>query len=262
MTQGADVMRDLFLSLADELCVSVEALIETANQLTREKGLQANIRSRVLIGLALKIESPFRSLMDDSRRGRGEAMHHLKTMVESFLYFYLVLGDHSDTTAKQLITEVCYRKKKFVRDNPEYAQSQGEDLDFWPAMLNEFESQGIRRISKKSLKDLVSHSVELKKWYSAVYAAACEPAHIADLIDFMPDPENPVIAIGVELSADLRARLAIHHGLATMFATLHALLDGNEIGLSMGQLVTFETRYEEIRSRKHPALRPLGEYST
>jgi hypothetical protein len=75
--------------------------------------------------------------------GRGEAMHHLKTMVESFLYLHLVLGDHSDTTAKQLITEVCYRKKKFLRENPEYAQSHGGDPDFWPAMLSEFESKGI-----------------------------------------------------------------------------------------------------------------------
>jgi hypothetical protein len=109
------------------------------------------------------------------------------------------------------------------------------------------------------LKDLVSHSVELRKWYNAVYAAACEPAHIADLIDFMPDPDNPMVAIGIELSADVRARFAIDHGLATMFATLHALLDGNEIGLHMEPLAAFETRCKDSRSWRHPALRPLGE---
>jgi hypothetical protein len=136
MTHGTDIMRDLFLALAEELCGAVADMVETANRLIEETHFQVELRDRVMIGLALKMESSFRGVIDDARGGRGEAMHHLKTMVESFLYLQLVMDDASDTTARQLITEVCYQKQKFLADNPEYAQSQATPTFGLPCSLS------------------------------------------------------------------------------------------------------------------------------
>ena len=149
--------------------------------------------------------------MDDARIGRGEAMHHLKTMVEAYLYLHLVIADQTQLTAHRLMAEVCYQKATVLSEKPGYtAEKCGA---WWASELAALEKDGIQRIGVTNLKNLVRHSPVLGQWYNAVYRAACEPAHITDLIDFMPDHEGPRIGIGSELDADVRARFAIDHGL-------------------------------------------------
>src|SRR5690349_8106826 len=173
MSPLTDITREVFLGLAQEICGAVAEMVGTADRLLKEAGHELTDRDRVLIGLALKMESCFRSLMDDVRSGRGEAMHHLKTMVEAYLYLFLVIADPSETTAKQVVAEVCHQKQKFLADNA--GRSREDDLAFWKGELAEFKKEGIQRIGKTRLKDLVAHSPTLKQWYSAVYQAACEP---------------------------------------------------------------------------------------
>jgi hypothetical protein len=116
-----DISRDKFLELAGELCGAIADMTATADRLVKETRYPLTDRDRVLIGLALKVESSFRSVMDDARSGRGEAMHHLKTMVEAYLYLHLVIEDQTQTTAHRLMAEVCYQKVKFLSENPRYA---------------------------------------------------------------------------------------------------------------------------------------------
>jgi hypothetical protein len=70
-----------------------------ATEWLRATGYERTFRDNVLTGLSLKIDGSFRALIDDARAGRVEAMHHLKTMVESFIYFYVVAADTSPETA-------------------------------------------------------------------------------------------------------------------------------------------------------------------
>jgi hypothetical protein len=183
-------------------------------------------------------------------------MHHLKTMVEAYLYLHLVIADQSQLTAHRLMAEVCYQKSKFLSENPGYTA----DEPWWAEQLADFERDGIQRIGfKTNLKDLVRHSPVLGQWYSVVYRAACEPAHITDLIDFMPDIEDPSVGLGIELDAEIRARFAIDHGLWVMLATIRVVRDGNVIGVRMDRLEEFEARYYEIRSGAHLRVHRDGE---
>ncbi len=243
-----DITRQKFLELAHELCSAIDEMAATGDRLLRETKYSLTDRDRVLIGLVLKIESSFRALMDDVRHGRGEAMHHLKTIVEAYLYLHLVIADSSEVTAHRLLAEVCYQKSKFLTENPGYADHHSA---FWAEELEALERSGIRRIGITNLKDLVSFSPELGQWYSVVYRAACEPAHIADLVDFMPDPDDPKIASGVELDTEVRARFAIDHGIWIMLATIRTIHAGNKIGLTIPALEGLEARYLDIRSGRH-----------
>ena len=244
-----DITRDKFLEVAQELCSAVADMMASGDRRLKETKYPLTDRDRVLIGLALKIESSFRSVMDDARMARGEAMHHLKTMVEAHLYLHLVIADPSQLTAHRLMAEVCYQKSKFLSENPGYTANKYGP--WWAEELAAFERDGIQRIGVTTLKDLVRFSPELGQWYNAVYRAACEPAHITDLIDFMPEIEDPKIAIGIEHDAEIRARFAIDHGVWVMLATIRTICDGNMIGLRMEKLDELESRYLEIRSGPH-----------
>jgi hypothetical protein len=219
-----DITRDKFLEFAQELCSAVASMKGDADRLLKETKHPLTDRDRVLIGLALKMESSFHSLMDDVRLGRGEAMPHLKTMVEAFLYLRLVIEDPTPMTAHRVMAEVIYRKSKFMSDNPGYAREG--DAAWWAAQVAEFEKDGIRRIGfRTTLEALVRHNSVLRQWYKLVYQAACEPAHITDLVDFMPDPEDPNVRGGSEFDANLRGRFAIEHGLWLLLGTLRSVRD-------------------------------------
>jgi hypothetical protein len=64
-----------------------------------------DLRARVLTGLALEMESSFRALLVDAASGRAEAMHHLKTLVEAYLYFGLASDDTTDGVAKRFLAD-------------------------------------------------------------------------------------------------------------------------------------------------------------
>ena len=102
----SDAARDLLhrrIAGAEEICGFAASLAVQANVGIRERGLQLRRKDSVLIGLALKIDSSFRALIDDCKAERSEAMHHLKTMAECLIYFYAVLQDPSDATERRLL---------------------------------------------------------------------------------------------------------------------------------------------------------------
>jgi hypothetical protein len=173
-----------------------------------------------MIGLVLKIESSFRAFLVDARAQRVESLHHLKTMVEAFIYLHVVSKDLSDLTAEGLLCMVYREKEKFYRLNPAY------DLD-----------GGLLRLAHKALAELTwtegtvsigyvgpeaqKHSPELGQWYEQVYRSACEPAHVTDLLEFMEPfrfKTDPEITIGNVPSAALRVAAATDQGLQLMFS--------------------------------------------
>jgi len=186
-------------------------------------------------------------------------MHHLKTMVESFIYFHVLLRDDTDATANRILAEICYRRNQFYARNPEYADP--DDLVFWLTKLGTLETQGVTRIGKTSLETLAQqHSSSLRKWYDAVYTAACEPAHITDLLDFMPSSEIPALDLGAHAYAHIDARVALDRGLAILLGMLRSISSENTLGITLESLPSYEVRHAAIQAMKwdHPAP-PSGE---
>jgi len=238
-----DPKRSAFVKLADDLCVGpIAAMVQSANAALQATGYVLTRRDSVMIGLGLKIHSSFRSLIDDARVGRSEAMHHLKTMVESFIY--VVRHDPGDAAALRVFAEVCYRKRLFCIRNPDY--SGPDDLAFWDEHVRQLEAQGIEHIGRTTLETLASQGGDgLRKWYDLAYTAACEPAHITDLLDFMPD-ETPLHLAGSPF-AHVDARVALDRGIDIVLQLAGVASQENVIGVSVEGIAEYEVRCAAIR---------------
>jgi hypothetical protein len=215
----ADVLkkRAAYLALAEALLAEADRVADRGTErLAKGEGL--DLRSRVLTGVALKMEASFRALIADADSGRAEAMHHLKTLVESFLYFQLVVQDDTDGVAKQFLAEACDRKVRFMEKIYPVEQVQP-----WRDHLAVFRSEGTEPLGR-NLADMVNRShPNLTEWYRAVYALACDPAHIGDVFEFIPLPAQPTIRRGGTPLAEYHVLVALHHGLSTMISLLEAL---------------------------------------
>lgn len=242
-----DPKQHAFVVLADELCAGpIAGMVQAANAALQTTGYVLTLRDCVMIGLGLKIHSSFRSLVDDARVGRSEAMHHLKTMVESFIYFHVVRRDPSDATANSILAELCYRKRLFYLRNPEYADP--DDTLFWDTRLAQLEAQGIERIGRTSLEVLASqNSLELRKWYDVVYTAACEPAHITDLLEFMPAGNAAPIDLAGNPFAHIDAQVALDRGIEIVLQMAGIASRENVIGVTSEGLAEYEARCVAIR---------------
>ena len=216
-----------YVSLAEEVCAVTERMAEQATKWLQTTGYKQSFRDRVVTGLCLKIDSSFRALIDDARAGRVEAMHHLKTMVESYIYFHVAAADTSPETAKRLFAEVLHDKAVFVQDNMgPGARAKIRDLHRQrDELLN-----GAKRLP--SVEQLAkSYGPSLGSWYSAVYRLACEPAHIGDVHEFMPGADD-VIDVGPPITADYRASIAIDRGLGLTINMIDVVLQTTTATLS------------------------------
>jgi hypothetical protein len=178
----------LYVAFAEEVCAVIERMADQATAWLGTTGYKQTFRDRVATGLCLKIDSSFRALIDDARAGRAETMHHLKTMVESFIYFHTVVADTSPETAKHLFAKVLHEKVKFLRDNMQPgAQTRIVELE------RERDALLAGAPPLPSVEQLAkSYGPSLGSWYSAVYRLACEPAHLGDLQEFMPGADDRI----------------------------------------------------------------------
>ncbi len=192
----------------------------------RSARLEQTFRDRVITGLALKMDSAFRALLDDARAERGEAMHHLKTMAELFIYFHVVASDQTEATARRLIAKAAHEKLTYFGDNP--AAATPEEIRDWHEWRDELLGSERRLPSLEQLAR--QHSAELGGWYARVYRLACEPAHIGDVLEFMPGPGSD-IATGQPPAGRSRASIAAYYGLRIMVATLRAISETSDVPL-------------------------------
>jgi hypothetical protein len=169
-------------------------------------------------------------------------MHHLKTMVESFIYFHTVAADTSPERAKQLFAKVLHERVKFLRDNKE----AGSD-----AQIAELERERHALLAGApplgSVEQLAkSYGASLGSWYSTVYRLACEPAHIGDLYEFMPRAGD-VIEVGPPITAELRATIAVQRGLELTINMIDAVLQTTTAALS-ADVADLQAKLAAIRS--------------
>jgi hypothetical protein len=209
-----------------------------------------DFRSRVTVGLALKMHAAFIALVRDARVGSDCAMHHLKTMVETFIYLTWVMKEPGDLRARLLYADAVSNSKQYANLNPERTSAQAQDdlktlleeatkdiQDQW----KQFKKRNGSRISQLSKEALTG----IPKWYNGAYRLACGPAHMGDLPYYMPLPNRPLPFEQNETSS-LSAFVALDYGLHLLFWLLRTA--SKELSLDMGQqLEALETRHKGIR---------------
>ncbi|KAF0123669.1 MAG: hypothetical protein FD151_158 [bacterium] len=186
----------------------------------------------------------------EETRGKAETHHHLKTLIESFIYLHWIIKDPDDTRAKLVLAEGIRKKLSiFFKDNPEdpdhekYLQSYKEPL----GSLTNDKTTEWEDFKEKTIQQLAKDS-GLERIYSRIYRLACEPAHISDLVDFMPMPEGP-ITLNQPQTSMLSVIVALNYGIYIFCDILKYGSDfyGLRLDESIGEL---RTRYDTIRMQK------------
>jgi hypothetical protein len=78
-----------------------------------------DLRTRVSTGLALKMYSAFEAVVRDSSARSECAMHHLKTMIETFIYLSWVMEDPGETRARLVFAQSIEQKINYAKNNPD-----------------------------------------------------------------------------------------------------------------------------------------------
>jgi hypothetical protein len=215
----------LLLEVAEEVLSLFQVSLNQLNFAIQQQSIPKTRRNQILIGLWLKAGGSFECLVADAKLKRAESSHHLKTMVESFIYSHWVSQDQTDQRASLVLGE-GYRGLAVTHENSEepnadqYAQ---EWRDLQNSVLN-----GLRREFKqfkdRKLEGLAT-DCGLDEHYNKIYRFACEVAHIADLCIYMPpDPSGNVSSAPHDLSL-LRAYLCLRDGLRLACDLLHDASD-------------------------------------
>ena len=235
-----------------ELAGEVRSLANNlANDLSRR--LQADeqavaFRDRLLIGLAVKMYNSFECLRNDAEDKRLEAMHHLKTLVETFIYFRWAAKDTGDSSARLVYARTINETIHFNKKNPGYAPKA--ILREWVKQLatathglesrwQKFKDRTIRQLAR----DI---GIDLEKWYNRIYRLACGPAHIGDLMEHMPGPDGE-IHLNKTPTSRLRSEIALDYGLHIMWDLLKIASDYLDLRLKE-RISMLQTRHNALRS--------------
>lgn len=239
----ADEKLQTLITIAADLAAAVRQFTDEAIAALRAQGNVLVLRDNVLLAIALKIDSAFRALIDDASHRRIEAVHHLKTMVEAFIYLCVVGKDQTDTTVKRMLARVARDKVRFFRLNPDY-DPDGSHLAAWEGAVTGLANEGITPLGDLRA-EAAAHSVGLERWYDATYRAACEPAHMADVLEFIPNPAVLDVKVGEVKTGLVHAIVAVDQALHAMIGTVKFMSD-NQFGLSLNTS-SFEERLNAVR---------------
>jgi hypothetical protein len=233
----------LYLALAESIFAEIERLAAGAGAFLRS-GYQTSERDRVMVALACKADGSFRALIEDCRAGRGEAMHHLKTMAEIFIYFYAVVADDTDKTANAIIAECV--GEQHARRHRRLAPGSPEQLD-WEQFRDEFRRESAKISDLARLAE--QHGTAL--WYARVYQLACESAHLGDLLEWMPGDDWKLLVgeTAVAKTGPWKLKLAISYGIEIALGLLDTITQINIAGLQVDTSV-FRAELAAIRETR------------
>jgi len=239
-----------FLELTDELRELMKNVIDAGSQRLQVEVQDLLLRDQVLIGLAFKIYASLESLTEDARNTRSEAVHHLKTLVEAFIYFQWVGQETGQERAKLVLARVCRNKMLFIEKNSDSLDQS--DYDLWKKAFHEYtrELKGPWKAFKKYSVDRLAREVgrELEQWYDRVYRFACEPAHMSDLLEYMPQPRGPIQADHPQIHR-LRVHVALDYGLQIGCDLLKNINDIYALGLDKN-ISELKARLDAVRTLK------------
>lgn len=203
-----------FLKIADELSALSSSSLEVIN-----KRQDRSFVLKMHLGFGYKMLSTFLSLVEDAKNDRAEAVHHLKTLVESYIYVRWIGQD--DKRARLVYAKIFKEKIKFFEENPGYLK-KGE-LDIWKNTFTELkkdiESDWKSFNEKYKRVQKFAGDCGLESVYQRFYRLACEPAHISDLLEFIPSDS---LSIGRHRTSAYWAFVALDYG---SFVLISALSD-------------------------------------
>jgi len=217
--------RDL-LEIADTLVTRGQTAIGQVEVAVRNMPRPLTLAEQVAGSLVLKMLASFEALVEDVRQGRGEAMHHLKTLCEAFIYFHeAATGEENAAIVLAYAHDERARRGKDQR-HPDPAlvadTSARRDALLRGAALPRY----IRRVDQ-----VAARHPNLPQWYASVYRRTCEPAHISDLEDFLP--KQDVLPRSLSTPGVRRTYEAAHHGIAIMLSVLEYWNSVNDLGHSI-----------------------------
>lgn len=103
-----------------------------------------------------------------------------------------------------------------------------------------------RKRSRKTVRAL-AEDLRMESWYWRIYSVACEPAHLGDLVDFMPTDAGGIEIGGALGPSSYRTIVAAHYGCVIMLALFDEINSRNEIGLRV-PVDDLRTRLTDIAS--------------
>lgn len=232
-----------YLKLAEEVCSIAECFVKKISSQLQNRHQRMNLQERLLIGLALKMYHAFKSLVEDAKGERTEAIHHLKTLVESAIYLYWVGEKRGDNKkARIVLAKICNEKVKFFKNNPDYPD-QKSYLQDWESEFKAL-TKGIEgeweKLKNKQLWGLAKE-VKIESYYHRIYRLACEPAHITDLVEYMPLPNTFTIALNKSITSILWIHVALYYG-------LHIMCDLLQVGSEFYKL-GFNQKINDLKTR-------------
>jgi len=238
---------ETYLALADEVRSVASSVADEVSRKLRESTRAPSFRDRVLVGLAVKMYNSFQCLRKDAEGRCLEAMHHLKTLVETFIYFHWAARDTGGKSARLVYARTIHDTVRFYKQNKGYVDPAV--YDEWVKQLstatkgieNEWKGFRNRRLTQLA-RDV---GIELQEWYNRIYRLACGPAHIGDLLDHMPGNAGK-IHLGNTPTSHLRAEIALDYGLHIMWDLLKAA--SNYFGLGKEERIKrLEARHNAVR---------------
>lgn len=236
----------LLLLLAEDILSKRQALDQRLGEVFGTSILQDTLRNKMLIGLNVKALDSFERLVVDARDRRAESAHHLKTMVECFIYSHWVSADTGEEKAKLLMAEV-YRSRARYHKNCSDSDEDREMTVEWKT-LQEKEIVGIEakwdEFNNKILK--LATEAKLQDHYHKIYRLACEAAHMGDLFVYMP-PQPQEVELTLSTASMFRAYTSLKFGIILACDLLHDGSDSIKMGMDE-QIEGFKERQRAIQA--------------
>jgi hypothetical protein len=207
-----------YLELAEETQSLAKDMAKKISYLFKKQHRILTIQERLLIGLALKMYYTFESLVEDAKKEKAEAIHHLKTLVESFIYLsWAGRKIEDDKRARIVLAKTCNEKVKFFKNNRGYP-GQKSYLQDWEAEFKKFIKDIKSEWDSFKNKNLWKLAMDagLKSYYHRIYRLACESAHITNLVEYMPLPNASTITFDKPKTSILWVHVALYYGLHIM----------------------------------------------
>lgn len=206
-------------SLAHKCLDEISSILQTQV----DAGTHVTLRVRVLLALAVKMLRSYEAMLIDAADDRSECMHHLKTIVESFAYFYWVMQDDKDVRANFILAECANQKRKYFNTNDEYPPDyEAAWKDEFQFRKTEFELGG-EVFGRKTLENIVKDAGLEKRFYD-LYRICCEVPHLGDVMEYLPTLSGKIVFYKPEISG-LWPIIALENG---SYLIIQLMKDGIE----------------------------------
>jgi hypothetical protein len=135
-------------------------------------------------------------------------------MLEIYFYSKWVGAETTDDRAKLVLAKTYNERIKVFNNSPRTA-AMG-DIGLYCEALDQI-TKGMEsewdKFKNKHIKTLIDKDIgePLTGWYNDLYKVACEPAHIGDLVEYMPVGKD-LISLNPPTTSFLKAHVALDYG--------------------------------------------------